>query len=337
MKKNAIIIAVAMLISASMPSAFGFINLSTESDNIYEEVEFQVKNIDESTIQININPSEFVFGRLDTEKDMFATISVPNYAFSLVKGEAKLPVIRRLIEIPQDSNPEITLTSISWDYTTLNKLNLPDKIFPAQQSIEKIPKLSQDFVINDYYYSIDSFIPTEIANIVQMGEIRGHRFALVEISPLQYKPATGELKVMNSCVITINLPNSDMMKTYENIERYSTPSFESLLNTAFENYGFYEQDLKVRTSEGYLIIVDDAFYDGIQPLITQKESMGYEVTATKLQKFQEEQQKKIYMITLRMLIIPGIYRLLMFYLLEIRLKFQHTQDLTLIVKQICIM
>jgi hypothetical protein len=281
MKKNAIIIAVAMLISASMPSALGLINLSTKLDNIYEEVEFQVVNIDEDTIQININPSEFVFGKLDTEKGMFATIGASNYAFTLIEGEAKLPVIRRLIEIPQDSNPEISLTSISWDYTTLEKLNLPDKIIPAQQSIEKIPELSQDFIINNDYYAINSFIPTEIANIVQVGEIRGHRFALVEISPIQYKPATGELKIMNSCVITVNLPNSDMIKTYEKIKRYSTPSYENLLNTAFENYGFYEKDLKVRSSEGYLVIVDDAFYDEIQPLVTQKESMGYEVTTIK--------------------------------------------------------
>jgi hypothetical protein len=33
MKKNAVIIAVAMLIFTSMPSAFGFANMSTKSDN----------------------------------------------------------------------------------------------------------------------------------------------------------------------------------------------------------------------------------------------------------------------------------------------------------------
>ena len=82
MRKNAIIIAVAMLIFASIPSAFGLENISTKSDNVYEEIEYQVINIDETTIQITINPGKFEFGSIITEEGMFATINVPNFAFS---------------------------------------------------------------------------------------------------------------------------------------------------------------------------------------------------------------------------------------------------------------
>ena len=138
-----------------------------------------------------MNPGEFEFGRINTEEGMFATIKVPNFALTLIKGEAKLPIIRRMIEIPYESTPEITVSSISWEYTSLNKLNLPDRVLPAQHSVEKIPELSVDFVINEEYYSINSFIPRDIVNIVQTGKIRGRRFALVEISPIQYKPVTG--------------------------------------------------------------------------------------------------------------------------------------------------
>ena len=212
---------------------------------------------------------------------MFATITLPNFGFAYVKGEAKLPIIRKIIEIPHGSNPELFISSISWEYTSLNELHLPNRIIPAQQSVEKIPEGSKDFVIDEKYYSTSSFVPENIAEITEISKIRSRRFALVEISPIQYNPLTGELKIMESCEIKINLPNSNMALTYEKIRRYSSQSFEKMFETIFANYGFYEYELKNREQEGYLIIVYDDFYDEIQPLSDLKQTFGYDVTVTK--------------------------------------------------------
>jgi hypothetical protein len=274
-------LAVAVLILSLFPSSLGFISISTNPKNFFENTYFKALNLDETTIKITVNPEEFNFGSIKSEKGMFATVKIPNFAFKLVKGEAKLPIIRRMIEIPYETDPVIKVSSISWETTSLSELNLPDRIIPAQQSIEKIPQQADDFVIDEEYYLQNSFVPKDIASIVNTGKIRGKRFALVEISPIQYKPATGEIKTMSSCTLIVNLPNSDLENTYENIKRYTVPSYESLFSTVFENYGFYDQGLESRKSEGYLIIVDDNFYEEIQPFVTQKESKGYVVTTTK--------------------------------------------------------
>ncbi len=280
-KKIKIIGAAFLLVLASLPTVFGMATNTTALDGVSGQVGFEVKNIDETTIEINVNPQDFVFKSVKTEDGIFATISLPSYGFTYVKGEAKLPIIRRMIEIPQESNPEILVTSISWDDTTLDELNLPNRIIPAQQSVEKIPEPIDDFVVDEKYYSTDTFMPETIAKIVETGEIRSRRFALVEVSPIQYKPATGELKIINSCEIAINLPNSDMTKTYEKINRYSSPSFEKMFEVAFQNYGFYESGIENRDQEGILIIVYDSFYEEIQPLVNLKTSKGYDVTVTK--------------------------------------------------------
>ena len=133
MRKNTIVIAVAMLVLVLVPSAFGLVNIPIKSEKFSEQVIFEANNIDETTIQITIHPGEFEFGSINTEEGMFTTIKAPNFPFTLVEGEAKLPVIRRMIEIPYGSNPEITVSSISWEYTSLDKLNLPDRIIPAKQ------------------------------------------------------------------------------------------------------------------------------------------------------------------------------------------------------------
>lgn len=262
-------------------SAFAIVKNPLDAENISDQVGFNTVNIDETTIQIIFNSGEFEFGSVNSEKGMFATIALPDYAFTLVKGEAKLPVVRRMIEIPQNANPELILKSISWEYTSLNILDLPNRIIPAQQSVGKIPEPIVDFVIDENYYSTNTFLPDIVAKIVDTGEIRSRHFALIEISPIQYKPATGELKLMKSCEIIINLPNSDMTQTYEKIQRYSTPSYEQIFEKTFANYGFYENNLLNRNQEGYLIIVYDDFYEEIQPLVDMKTSKGFDTTVTK--------------------------------------------------------
>lgn len=280
-KKLKIAGAVIVLVLLSLPSAFGAIKTTTNTENIVKQAGFNAVNIDETTIKITFNPGEFEFGSVNTEEGMFATIDLPDYNFNFVKGEAKLPVVRKMVEIPQGANPTITTKSISWQYASLNELGLPSRIVPAQQSVEKIPEPITDFVVNEKYYSSNTFTPEVIAKISDIEEIRSRRFALVEISPIQYNPANGELKLMNSCEITVNLPNSDIISTYEKIKRYSTPSYEQIFETTFANYGFYEKGNLNRNSEGYLFIVYDNFYEEIQPLVDMKESKGFDVTTTK--------------------------------------------------------
>jgi hypothetical protein len=283
MKKSKFFIlgAVVILILTSIPNVVGDIKINNNMKEEDFQTGFKAENIDETTIKITLNPGEFDFGTEYTEQGLFATVALPNFVHTYIEGQAQLPIIRKMIEIPYKSEPEITINSLSWKYISLEELLLPDKIIPAQFSVEKIPEPIDDFVIDDEYFTIDSFVPEQFVKIVETGIIRGRQFALVEISPLKYRPSTGEIKTIENCVITIDLPNSDMTKTYENIDRYSTHRYEQFFDKAFANYGFYEEGLSTRNSEGFLIIVYDTFYDEIQPLVTEKESKGFDVTTIK--------------------------------------------------------
>jgi hypothetical protein len=274
---------IIILILASVTNAFGGAN--TKGNQIiindqFNDKEFSVKNIDETTIEIKVNPEEFEFNSVDTAEGLFTTVILPGYGFSSIEGKAKLPMIRKMVEIPHGSNPELIVTSDSWDEISLLELNLLDMILPVQPPVEKIPGDYNDFIMDDVYYSTDEFYPSDIANIVDIGEIRSRRFALVEISPVQYNPVSGELRLMNYCEITINLPNSDLIKTYNKIARYSTPNFERLFEVTFSNYGAYESGIINSDSKGYLIIVYDDFYSEIEPFAAWKTHIGYNTTVT---------------------------------------------------------
>ncbi|MGF3584491.1 MAG: C25 family peptidase propeptide domain-containing protein, partial [Thermoplasmatota archaeon] len=262
------------------------IGINLKSNIINQKVNnqiFEVNQIDESTIEIMVNPPDLKFSSIHTKTRDYTTLELPNEGFTTNIGEAKLPTIVRTIEIPQGAQPQIKIKSTSWEHVSLEGLHLPKMVLPVQPSVPKIPNVNQEFVIDEEYYSTNAFLPNEIAKITQIGEIRSHRFAVVEISPVQYNPVSAELKLLTSCILQIDLPDSNMKQTLSTIERYATPSFEQLLQKTFVNYGYYENfaDNPPKDQEGYLIIVYDDFYNNIQTFANWKTSKGFDVTVKK--------------------------------------------------------
>jgi hypothetical protein len=276
--------AITILVLISSPNAFGYVNVISKNNISSQESNYigvNAFNIDKTTIKISVSLDEFIFDTINTDKGLFTSVTLPGYGFSNAVGQAKLPKIRKMVEIPQDSSPELLVISESWDYVNLEELNYFNKIIPAQQSIEKKSEFDYELSFDDKYYTKNQFLPDKIADIVDVGEIRSRCFALVEISPMLYNPVKGEIKLMNNCEIVINLPNSNLTKTYENINRYSTSNFERLFKLMFLNYGSYEKEIKSKNQEGYLIIVYDDFYDEIEPFSDWKSEMGYNTTVIK--------------------------------------------------------
>jgi len=284
-KKNiGIIVAVIILILASLPNVLGISNTPIKLIKINEKSDdlgFNAFNVDKTKIKITLNPDNYEFDIVNTIKGLFTTVKLPGYGFSCVIGQARLPMIRKIVEIPQGSDPELIINSETWNYVSLDEMSLSNMILPSQPSVHKNSETYHEFFLDDIYYSTSQFMPEKFAKIVDMGEIRSRRFALVEISPVQYNPVLGELKLLKSCEIIINLPNSNLIQTYENIKRYSTPTFENLFEVIFENYGAYENGIIEKGQEGYLIIVYDDFYDEIESFADWKTIMGYNTTITK--------------------------------------------------------
>ncbi len=268
---KSIVITIVLLFGASVIPGFAE-NIATTQDGEY------VTSLDFDSFDLS-------FGTQMRDEEEFATIELLYEGFSTNIGQAKLPMIRAMVEIPQGSDPEIAILSESWESTTLSRLNLPDQIIPVQPSVEKDKGTpdSADFVIDTDFYNQDVFFPIDTANIVETGEIRGRKFALVEISPVQYNPSTGELRILNSCTVEIQLETSDLEQTYQNMQRYYSPRYEDLFKAAFINYGELEDDIvfSEKDPQGFLFIVYDDFFDEIQPLVDLKESKGFDVTVTK--------------------------------------------------------
>ena len=233
-------------------------------------------------ITVTVTPPSPVFNECSLAGQMFATVQLPGEGVSTVIGEAQLPTISRFIEIPYGATPDLVVESVTWETMSLADYNLPSSVIPVQPSLIKIEGATAPFSKNDAYYTTNAFLPSTIADVKALGELRGRQIAFLQISPVQYDPASGELRFMTQCDLRIDLPGSDLVKTAENIDRYTSASFEQLFETSFINYGALEGTQQMGPKqEGYLIIVDDAFVDAITPLADWKDSKGFDVTMTK--------------------------------------------------------
>jgi hypothetical protein len=281
-KKNVIIQAtvVLLLLFSAGSSAVHTTNasISIESTN----VESTFYNGDVPFITVTVTPPALVFGQSSLAGQTFATLQLPGEGVSTVVGGAQLPTFSRFIEIPQGANPELIVESVSWLTTSLEALHLPSSIIPVQPSLIKIDGATVPFTQDDAYYTMDTYLPSAIADVRVLGELRGRNIAFLQISPVQYNPVSGELRIMTQCDLRINLPGSDLVKTAEKIDRYTTSSFEQLFQTSFINYGALQGTGRLGPKqEGYLIIVDDSFFNAIAPFADWKDSEGFDITVTK--------------------------------------------------------
>jgi len=274
-RKKIILFIILLLLSMDL-----FPILNADDENRSEEVQLTVNHIDQTTIKISLNLPDFQFSTISYDENLYALIDCIDGGRSNVEGQANLPKIRKMIEIPQEATPLITINDVKWEETSLININMPSKIAPIQPAKIKTDE-NVDFVIDNEYYNQDIFTPNTIAEIIEINEIRGRRFALLEIAPVNYNPVRGDLRLMISCELTLELPNSNIDKTNEYIQRYSSSSFEEMFSKIFLNYGFYETNVKLSMdAEGYLIIVHDDFIEEITPFVNWKTSIGYNTTVT---------------------------------------------------------
>ena len=221
-------------------------------------------------------------GDVMVENQLFTQVSLNGEAYTTDIGRAELPVIRRLIALPPEGQPQLHIDSCSWTSYSLINQGVPQRIVPLQPSTMKTSHDElQELILDDAFYAQDMFSPETLVTIVESGSMRGQRFALLELFPIQYNPSRGEVKTMESCTFTLTLTDETPSVVPNEVYRYRSPSFHRL----YESLTLNQQDLgtcDTIAAEGYLIIVYDAFYPAILPFAHWKETQDYSVTITNL-------------------------------------------------------
>ncbi len=219
---------------------------------------------------------EISWFQVKTTKGMFVQLMADGYNYSMNTGYPQLPVLKRLIEIPWNADVSIEVISCDEEVIDLSNYGISSKIIPSQPPLQKgIDPSTVDFEYNRKAYSRNSFDGNPLVDVKILGVMRGVRIARLEISPVQYNPATNQLKIINNLIFKVHFENADFQKTDEMRTIYYSPAFEKNMSKMLNYNAPAQKDIITTYPQKYVIVADPMFQTQLQPFIEWKTKKGF--------------------------------------------------------------
>ncbi|MCD6162502.1 MAG: hypothetical protein J7K40_08830 [candidate division Zixibacteria bacterium] len=193
-----------------------------------------------------------------------------DFGFTHQEGLPNIPVYSDFVIIPDRSGVRVNI--ISSEFETYQNINaMPSQPFALESGEQEM-----SFVFNESFYQKDAFYPEQLVELSEPMIMRDFRFVQTNINPVQYNPATKEMRVYTSVEYELIYEGVDernlKVRNNYNISEAFLPIYESV----FSNADLILSDYEV-VRGGYLIITPNnmSFADTIAALARWKHLKGY--------------------------------------------------------------
>ena len=218
----------------SLPEDQGTVDVDVlESDSSGTSIDVHVQDVQEEEIEVN--------------NETFQVLTLSGYAHTSEVGKPQIPVIRETVGIPDGASVQVTILDAT--YSTYTGYN----VYPVQPPKFDSGEGSDEFVIDEDFYSQDAFYPEELVEVGDPAIWRDLSVVGLQVNPVMFNPATGELRVYDH--IKVKLEYSDGVSVTKTIE----PKFARMYRSVVLNYdfldivaqgGFKHDDLPAQGSNG---------------------------------------------------------------------------------------
>ncbi len=230
-------------------------------------------------LKVKSSVTGFSMTEVQTPAGLFSMIRVDGFGYRQSEGEPALPVFRKLTEVPVNASFSVRVTRMEYRDFDLGAMGKNHLVFPAQPTLskgddpEKVP-----FVYNKEFYQADQFLADEMVTITHVGTLRSLVLARIDISPVQYNPVTGILRIYDEVEADIVFVNPDFGATRALKQQKASPWFGGLYRTV-DNYdqGCPADALITSAPATYVIVSDPMFQIALQPFIDWKKKKGFRV------------------------------------------------------------
>ena len=243
------------------------------------QTSFQLEESDADHLAFKNTISGIKTLNIKTKQGFFTDLIVPGYGSMTEDGNPKLPVLKKLIEIPYNSEFEINLQIISSKTISLSDYKIQNPIIPAQPPVSKSiddPEMLE-FLYNDITYETSAFFGQESVRVVDLGILRGVRMARLEVAPVQYNPVTGEISVISDMEVEINFKGANHFMTDQEKTRVFSPWFQANFGQLINYKHPQGRDLIEYAPVTYIIVSDPMFQTDLQAFINWKTKKGFQV------------------------------------------------------------
>jgi hypothetical protein len=222
--------------------------------------------------------SEISTASIKKDANEFVKLLVSGYGENAKKGNAELPVLEELINIPFGSTIEIKILNKEEQIISLSDYDIDNLVFPSQPSISKGENIEEiPFYFNEEYYRYAGFYEKDIVTTELLGKMRGQQLGRISVAPFKYSPNTNELKVITKLEVKVMFKNIDDQVHKRNTHTYYSPEFNHLFKSCLNYLPSPYKDVITSYPVKYVIIADPAFEAAIQPLVDWKTRKGFMV------------------------------------------------------------
>ena len=223
----------------------------------------------------------------ETREGRYALVKPGECGFTAAIGKPRLPVIRKFIEIPESASFELFVEKATFRNEALSDLGAAGPIVPAQEAVPVIPGAIEAaaFRIDRSVYASDAYVLEETVRVSGEVRMRGRRLLVLEIFPVNYRPLSGTVRVLEAARIVFSLSGSDADETLRRLTRFASPHYDRLARDLITNAAAFDPNPAGgprggTRGTGYLMIADPAFTGNakLQELIALRTAEGYDVT-----------------------------------------------------------
>jgi hypothetical protein len=199
----------------------------------------------------------------------YTIISLPECGFSTQVGEPQLPVIRRLIEVPEGAQLSAEIQADAQP-VRLSSVGINCPVLPRQPPVPKIAGAAKaaPFQVKASAYQADAFGPSSRVALAEAGRFAGRRLVLVEVSPITYNPVRGELSVASRLTVKVSIKGG--AKALSGL----SASEDAWLTGLTVNHS---ASGRPKVGGRLLIIADNSFVPYLGAFVSHKASLGWTV------------------------------------------------------------
>jgi len=232
-------------------------NLSAAKVNLVSNDHgYQIMSNSNSSLDLEYDVSGITTNEFKNDKGVFTEITMDNGSLTREIGTPALPTFRNLIEVSEKEIPTVEVLSFEVKEYSLADLGINSIIAPAQPSyVKDIDPALIEFKYNKASYELNSYTKSDLISIRKSGSSRGTGIANIVVSPFQYNPVNGMIKVYSNLKIRVNF-NGAISETKKSAA-YS-PYFKSMFSSLI-NYKEVSASKQLTTYPvTYLVVASDA-------------------------------------------------------------------------------
>ncbi len=213
-----------------------------------------------------------------TKEGQFTRLFIPGFHSSQTVGAPELPMMNRLVSIPYGARARIVAREVSSRMIDLADFGLEHPLMPAQPSMPKnADPETWPFVYDRSAYQVDR-VSQDLGKVVELGRLRAMDLGRVEISPVEYFPATNQIRVVEAIDVEVSFEGADHVRASELIERTHSSFFDGLYSR-MANFRAFQDDYpdRVRDVVTMVIITPPDFETQLADYVDWKTERGFHV------------------------------------------------------------